>query len=183
MANDKRHQDNMVRMAAEIGAKTAIEAYERRIKIAQAERTDRRLRNTKLLLRNYRLFKEHCENAVYEVEQLDESVYDILETLEGADNSLFVESIKKSVARTVTIVQHIDVMLQLYDTYCYRSKSPEEERRYRVIKALYVDENPPDIDGLAKQENINKRTIYKDVDAACERLSALIFGIDGIKKS
>ena len=186
MAKDKKHQDSIARMAAEIGAKTAIEAYERRMKIAQTERADRRLHNTKLLLRNYRLFKEHCDNAVYEVEKLtsEETIYDILDAISGVDTSgAFVESIKKSVARTVTIVQHIDVMFQLYETYCYRSGKPEEERRYRVIKALYIDDNPPTIEELAKQENIYPRTIYKDVDAACERLSALIFGIDGIKKS
>lgn len=181
MAKDKNHE-SIIHIAAEAGAKAGIEAYEKRMKIAQAERADRRLRNTKLLLRNYRMFKEHCDNAVYEVEQLDESVYDILDTLTGSDSTLFVESIKQSVARTVTIVKHIDVMLQLYETYCYRIGSPEEDRRYRVIKALYIDENPPEIDELAEQENIAKRTIYKDIDSACERLSALIFGIDGIKK-
>lgn len=64
-----------IRIAAEAGAKAAIAQWEKeRVKL-QEERVDRRLHNTRLLLRNYRLFKQHAQNAVYEVDQLDESVY------------------------------------------------------------------------------------------------------------
>ena len=34
-----------------------------------------------------------------------------------------------------------------------------------------------------ESQEVCKRTVYKDVDAACATLSALIFGIDGIKKA
>jgi hypothetical protein len=35
---------------------------------------------------------------------------------------------------------------------------------------------------LAKDEGVVTRTIYNDVDVACERIAALMFGIDGIKR-
>ena len=35
---------------------------------------------------------------------------------------------------------------------------------------------------LAQREHIEKRTVYKDIKAAMRPLSALIFGIDGIKQ-
>ena len=54
---DKKDRDYIVKLAAEIGAKTALSTLEDKIKISQKERSDRRLRNTKLLLRNYRMFK------------------------------------------------------------------------------------------------------------------------------
>ena len=173
----------IAKIAAEAGAKAGVEAYLKLMKQAQTERQDKRLRNTKLLLRNYRMFKDHCENAVYEIEDLDETVYDILDMMAGHDTTTFVESIKQSVARTVLIVKHIETMLQLYEAYCFRSGNTEEQRRYRIIQALYISEDATPVEVLASFESINSRTVYKDIDSACEKISALIFGIDGIKKS
>lgn len=182
MGIDKSKED-IIRIAAEAGAKAAIEAYNKQLHKAQVERVDRRLRNTKLLLRNYRMFKDHCENAVYDVEQLDENIYDILDLMNSDDTEYFVESIKKSIARTVTMIRHIEVMLQLYEIYCFRSRNPEEERRYKVIQSLYINDEPMTIKELADELHVTDRTIYRDIDIACERIAALIFGIDGIKKT
>lgn len=49
------------RKAAREGAKEVIAEQTRKA----AGRCDRRLRNTKLLLKNYRMFKKHCTGAVY----------------------------------------------------------------------------------------------------------------------
>lgn len=178
-------QASIIRIAAEAGAKAGIEAYNRQLHRAQVERVDRRLRNTKLLLRNYRMFKEHCENAVYKTEVADEEdFFDVMDTMDSYGSStLYVESIKKSVARTATIVKHIDVMLQLYDIYCAQSKNPEEERRNKVIHGLYIDEDHKTIKELSESLYVTDRTIYRDIDIACERIAALIFGIDGMKKT
>jgi hypothetical protein len=189
-------QTDIIRIAAEAGAKAGVEAYNKQIHKAQAERVDRRLRNTKLLLRNYRMFKGHCGSAVYELKhgensfmgyeaqegQPEEDLYDILDEINNGDSEYFVESIKKSVARTAIIVKHIDTMLEFYEIYCSKSKNPEEERRYKVIQAHYIDEDASTIKELADEFNITDRTIYRDIDIACERLAALLFGIDGVKK-
>lgn len=181
-----RSQSEVIRIASEAAAKTAIEVYNKQIHKAQVERVDRRLRNTKLLLRNYRMFKAHCENAVYELGldgQEDENIYDILDRLNDEDTEFFVESIRKSVARTAIMVKHIDAMLEFYEIYSTRSKNPEEERRYQIIQAHYINEKPSTIKELADYFVITDRTIYRDIDIACERISALLFGIDGIKKT
>ena len=182
---DKKDRDYIVKLAAEIGAKTALSTLEDKIKISQKERSDRRLRNTKLLLRNYRMFKAHAENAVFDASQIDENAYDIIDLMSDRwqDSEVFVSSIKQSVTRTVTIVSHIDTMLQLYEVFCEKSKNPEEIRRDRVIRALYIDDNPLTVKELADKYFVTSRTIYNDIDIACERIAALIFGIDGIKKS
>lgn len=174
---------DIIRMAAEAGAKVALETLDKEKKKAQKSRYDKRLRNTKLLLRNYRMFKEHTESAVFEASQLNENAIDILDMMWETSNNgdLFVESIKKSVARTQIIMTHVIDMLGLYEVYCFRSNKPEDGRRYRVIAALYITDNPIPIREIASMEGIDDRTVYKDVDAACEKISALIFGIDGIK--
>lgn len=175
--------EDIMRMAAEAGAKAALETLDREKKKAQKSRYDRRIRNTKLLLRNYRMFKDHVENAVFDAEQLDENAIDILDLMWDPSNNsdAYVESIKNSVTRTAIIMRHITDMLSLYETYCYRTGKPEDQRRYRVVEALYIAEEPIPIHEIAQNEGIDSRTVYKDVDIAVEKLSALIFGIDGLK--
>ena len=72
---------NIYERAAEIGAKEALKAYDQERKKEQGKRADRRLRNTKLLLRNYHMLKEHAENSVFGRTQMEESALDILESM------------------------------------------------------------------------------------------------------
>lgn len=173
----------VIRIAAEAGARAAIVQWEKEKAKALEEKADRRLHNTRLLLKNYRLFKQHAENAVYKVEQLDESVYDILDMMGRNTSNVFVDSVKTSVARTVTLVRHIDVMLKLYQIYCERSDKPEDSRRWRAIQARYLDECEKSSVDIAEQEGVSDRTIDRDIAAAHEQLAALFFGIDGIHKA
>lgn len=73
--------------------------------------------------------------------------------------------------------------LGIYKVVCENSVDEGEQRHYRVIEALYLRDRPLSPTAVAEREKIDKRTVYKDVDAACATLSALIFGIDGIKKA
>lgn len=178
---------DVIKIAAEIGAKTAIETLAKERQREYKEMLDRRLRNTKLLLRNYRVFRDHVANAVYEVQSC-EAPEDIFAELmmPGKDSSLFVNSIKQSVSRTAVIVKHMETMIQLYKTHCYAMGTLEDERRWRVIYSLYIsdigEQKPCTIAELAKAEGVVERTIYKDIDIACERIAALMFGIDGLRK-
>lgn len=173
---------DVVRIAAEAGAKAALERWEKEKEKAVAEKKDRRLHNTRILLQNYRRFREHAANAVFEVGQLDESVFDILDLMQRHESNMFVDSIKKSVARTVMLVDHIDTMLGLYRVYCENSSKPEDARRWRVIHGKYIAEHEKTVLDLAEQENVADRTIRRDIEEACEHLAALFFGIDGIRK-
>lgn len=173
------------RIAAEKAAAVAIEVYEKQKNKGLRQRIDRRLRNTKLLLNNYRVLVDHVQYAVYDIEQANvESAIGILDMMESYDGveSMTIESIKRSTARTAIIVSHITEMLQLYKVMCDKSNNPEDIRRYRVIKSLYIDETPMSIEQLSEAENVVKRTIYRDRDTAIERLAALFFGIDGMER-
>lgn len=150
-------------------------------------RSDRRFRNTKLLLRNYTVLNANCSHAVYDAASAatgEESVEEIVEALdELLEENLKVESIMKSAARTQLIMRHVNRMLGIYKVVCENSVDEGEQRHYRVIEALYLRDRPLSPTAVAEREKIDKRTVYKDVDAACATLSALIFGIDGIKKA
>lgn len=188
MGKPVTNTDHIIKLAAEAGVKAALEAMEREKKNSLKERRDRRLRNTKLLLRNYRMFQQHIAEAICAESQFYEntiaSALDILYGLgEQDDDDLYVESIRRSQTRTKIIMQHIDHMLSLYKTYCGQSGNREDMRRYTVIYAMYIAEPPQSVEEIAAEQHINNRTVYKDIDAACVTLSALIFGIDGLKTS
>jgi predicted DNA-binding transcriptional regulator YafY len=61
------------------------------------------------------------------------------------------------------------------------SKKPETQRRFRVVSALYLDPDPKTVQEIAEVENIDLRTVYKDVDAVADDLTPLIFGVDAVK--
>ena len=146
-------------------------------------RHDRKRANTKVLLRNYRSLLDHCESAIYEAAHMEEEegLAEILEMMSvNRLESFRIESIKESAVRTKLIIDHINEMLELYRLYCDRSPRPEDGRRYRVIHAMYISDTPKTTEDIAEGESVDRSTVYRDVDAAVERLTALIFGIDGL---
>ena len=80
-----------LQIAAEVGARTALDRFEEEKQREAKELMDSRLRNTKLLLRNYRLFKAHVE-----IEK-DEN---IAETIDAAvENGTKTSTIKSAITR------------------------------------------------------------------------------------
>lgn len=169
--------------AADIGAKEALKMLEQERKRERCDRADRRLRNTKLLLRNYHMLKEHAENSVFGRTQMEESALDILESMMSLyDNEVIIESIKRSATRTAVIVSHIETMFRLYAAYCDKAADRYiEMRRYEVLWDLYMAEDTLSVKDVAKKQHVSMDTVYTDRKVAVEKLTALIFGVDGLK--
>lgn len=170
-------------IAGKAGAKAAAEFIAQERKREKESRYDRRLGNTKLLLENYRMFKEHCSRAVFDSSQLDENAIDILDLMWGRDGNVFVESIKKSAQRTQIILRHIDEMLDAYAGLCKLSGREEEMRRMRAVLALYIENPGKTIQEISELEKVNTSTIYRDIAIATEKLTGLIFGLDGLNSA
>ncbi|MCU5977953.1 hypothetical protein [Clostridioides difficile] len=178
----------MIERVAKEAAEKAIQIYKVKSNEEAIELYNRKIRNTKLLLKHYREFKKHIDNSVFKVSCKSGNAIEVLTTLADRyiSEDLFVESISKSVSRTNVIIAHIDIMLKIYKEYSNNSNDIEQ-RRYRIIEERFIKEvkhkkDRSSINKIAKRENIDTRTVYKDIDQACERLAALIFGVDGIKK-
>lgn len=169
--------------AAAIGAKEALKAFEQERKKEHGSRTQRRLRNTKLLLRNYHMLKEHAEKSVFGRTQMGESALDILESMMSMyDNEVIVESIKRSATRTAVIVSHIETMFGLYLAYCEKAPNKDiEMRRYEIVWDAYMAEDILSAKQIAVKWNMSVDSVYSDLRVAMERLTALIFGADGLK--
>lgn len=171
--------------AAEIAAERAVEMYQKKAAEEEKAKFDKRYRNTKLLLEHYRDFSDYGEKAIYRIyEELDEDIIDIIELMEGrkSDNDGRIQSIERGVMRTRVIMNHVNTMLEVYRKSCESSPYQEEKRRWRAIEGLYLNKVPKSVQEIAEEEFINERTVYKDVKAACKRLTALIFGIDGFER-
>lgn len=156
---------------------------------------DKRLYNTKLLLEHYRLFKEHAENAVFELTRLDEAELTAIEIMDSMWQSagpgrgeIAIESIANSTLRTQIVIKHIDEMLGIYEAYCYRSGKPENERRWDVINTLFILPLPVGksktelYEELAAKHFTSARQIQRDINDSMEKITALLFGIDGIQR-
>lgn len=168
--------------SAIIGAQEALKRFEQERKSEIGQRADRRLRNTKLLLRNYRMLKKHAENSVFRRAQMEESAFDILESMmKSRDNDVIINSIKDSAARTAVMVSHVEAMLGIYAAFCEKSPNKEIEcRRYDVVWDMYIAEDTLSAKEIAQKKNMSKENVYVDLRVAVERLAALIFGVDGL---
>lgn len=168
--------------AAKIGAEKALDTFNKERAEERKHRRKRKLRNTELLLRNYHMLKENAENSVFGRSQMEESAADILEEMMSLYNDeVIVESIKNSATRTAIIVSHVDTMISLYHTYCERAENSDiEMRRYDVLWDRYLADEPLNVESISKKHHMTKQNVYADLKIATERLTALIFGVDGL---
>lgn len=177
----KEDLQELMEKAAVAGAKAGIDRYEVELKDRQKKYRDKRYHNTKLLLRNYRMLQINAENSVFGRSQMEESAADILDNMMNMYNDeVIVESIKTSATRTAIIVSHVKTMIRMYQICCEQSGNEIDKRRYDIIYGLYISDPKITRKELMDKWNISSDTTYTDEKIAIERLSALIFGVDGL---
>lgn len=173
----------IIEEAANEAAKRVV--FEQRVE--KEGRCKRRLRNTKLLLKNYRHFKAHCTGAVYTDEtgehdgSEEESALEILDMMmQRSSATAVVESIRMSCRRTKIIMEHIDKILGLFKTYCLTQKDPAIMRGYKILNALYIADAESTIEEAAESVGVSVRQAYRDRDYAVDCLSVYMFGVDAL---
>lgn len=174
--------EKIIRISAQEASQRAIEVCEKRQAEMKGKKRDKRLRNTRILLRNYRMLLKNKDNSIFMRSQVEECAADILDSMMNLyDDEVIVDSIKRSATRTAIIVAHIENMLEIYRCYCYHTSGDELEiRRYEILHSYYIEDNPVSVESLADKHAVSSDTVYADLRIACERLSALIFGVDGL---
>lgn len=173
---------------AEIGARAAVQAVEQERKRYKQARYERQLHDTKLLLQHYRALNRHYKKAVFREENEpqgeDLTFLEVMELMDRRSygDDIFVKSISDSARTTAVIMRHVNTMLAQYKKMCNTSKRQDDGRRWRVIERLYLLPVRDTAKEVAEAENIDKRTVYKDVDAAVAELTMLLFGAPAIEK-
>ncbi len=169
--------EKQLKFITEIASKEAIKAHQAERKLQHKERHDRRLRNIKLLLRNYRGFKKHCEDVKFEIDEINEKIGMV--TVDSEEFKL--ESIKRSKEKTLIMVKYTEKMMEVYKVLCEQDEDPDEIRRFQVVHDLYVSDKKESVTKIAERHSVAERTVYRDIDKASESLAILMFGIDGVK--
>lgn len=164
----------------EVATKVAMKVFdEQRIAYYKLMR-DKKLRNTKLLIRKYRLLKDYSNNAVYDnFADIDGDTEEILSIM-GVDmgERRKVQSIQNGVVVTSIIMSHIDTMLDCYKRKCEESSKPEVIRRWREVYSMYLADECMSSQEVADRENVSVSMVYQDLDIVYEDLSSMFFGID-----
>lgn len=103
-------------------------------------------------------------------------------TANGELLATYKGKIGKRVIHTKEQMEEIELAVKVYKEKCIQSGKPEQERKYNVIHALYIGEEQMTLDDIAEREHVDTRTIYRDRDEGIEKITALLFGIDGINR-
>lgn len=153
-----------------------LEVHEKQKNESDEKEKDKRLRNTKLLLQNYKAFKVYAnrieKNAVEDWEGID--VEELL--VYGED---LVKSIRQSSQRTIVMVQHIDQALATLEYLYSLEKQQGTRRQYDILHSRYVLGKK--IDEIAEEFEVDSRSVFRALKAVEERLSIILFGVYGIK--
>lgn len=173
-------QEEIIELAVSEGVKVALKYLEYERCKERYRMKDTRKRNTRLLLRNFRELKAQAQNGTDLSELIHaDFVFETLTSMtEGSlsDAENILQSVKSSPAKSAMLVNHILSILDIYKTWCERSSKEENERRYRVLYAMYIADEIKNAKGISKLEMVDKSTVFKDIRAAIEMLAFLIFG-------
>lgn len=177
--------DEITRRAVKAGADAVEKERAAQRRQQSAKQQDRRLWNTRLLLKHYRSLKAHFENAVYEFEEEQQAgpkpgeIWELMNARPGSEET-YIESIRHSARRTMIIITHIERITGIYESYCITSNMPSMQRRWRVLHGRYLAENPKSLAAIAEEEHVARRTVERDLEEAIHDLTALLFGIDAV---
>ncbi|WP_061342891.1 hypothetical protein [Clostridium botulinum] len=173
--------------AIRVGIREGINYIKQQEYSKTTKRYDRRLRNTRLLLKQYRKLNVHNIESVKSINRIkDNNAIDILDDVESIDDEeQYIQALSRTKVRTVIIIKHINKMLKYYEIIC-NHEGENKRRGYKAIKRLYIDpikesEKIPRYESVAEELDISVKTVSRDVKDAIEDLSSLFFGIDGIK--
>lgn len=178
--------EQLVAAGVEKGIKRGLETAKNEEKLKEKITYDSRIKNTRLLLKNYRNFVKACEQAVYTEKELETAtVEEVLDKLfcTSCDEVTVVQSILASKKRTEIILTHIKRIINFYIFEADSSKSEEKWRKAHVLEDLYVKgKYKPKIYDMSEKYHVSERQINRDAKSAIEEIAIFMFGVDGIRK-
>ena len=136
------------------------------------QQRDKRLHNTKLLMKNYDKLKNHIEkvNSDGFMGYFGEELQDALE-----ENDIFLNSVLRTKARTAQMVSCIDISLEiLADEY-------EENGTYYIYDAFYMYYiEKLTYEDIAEKLNTGKNTPARWAKEVLNKLNILLWGVEAL---
>lgn len=155
----------------EIVTQAVLNEHEKQNVKKKKEEKARNLRNTELLLKNYRKLKDLCDSTMTEAIPLNYPEFDL--------ENLTLESLTIYRKKTMLMMNHVDKMLIAYEWNCSKGTT-EEDRRFKVLKLRYLTEEHLTVKEIVELHSIDQSTVYRDTKQAIKDMSVLLFGIDAI---
>lgn len=131
--------------------------------------SEKKLRNVKVLLINYKYLENHLN---VELPQLEDDI-----KLSKYELSLY--SLLGYRARSKELMEFVNTILAKYKNICDNSTG-EGNRQYDVIYRLYIAPKQLTYTALSKKYNVDDNTIRRDERKALKQLSVMMFGVDSI---
>lgn len=140
---------------------------------AQKEERDERLRNTKILLKEYPKLKAHVE-ANPEVFLTDDE-YKMLTGVSPEPRELAKYHVK-----THHMLQYVDQLLSAYEAYC-KGGTEMDCRRWTIVEDSYLKTPRLSTVKQAKKWGVVESRIRQEQTTAAQELSVMLFGVAGLK--
>lgn len=149
----------------------AKEAASEAIREMMYQKTDKRLHNTRLLMRNYNNLKEHINSKNDNVE----IIVNIDDEIELKSDYIWLESVVRSKTRTAKMMKYVDDKLNYLEK---RYKGKQEYEKYYAFYLFYIDEMTNE--EIQEELVCGKNTVKRWRDSITNELSVLLWGIDAI---
>lgn len=168
------------------GIKKGIEQAKNEERLREKITYDIKIKNTRLLFKNYRNFVKACKQATFTEKDLETAtVEEVLDKLycSAYDEVTIVQGILASKKRTEIIMTHIKKIINFYIFDADSSKNDEKRRRAHILEDLYIKgKKQPAMSVLANRYHVSERQVHRDKNIAIEEIAIFMFGIDGIRK-
>ena len=162
---------NLTDEQLEVIAKAVLKEQKKQEHQKEAKTKDWRLRNTKMLLKNYHILQKHCVEIVEDLEAFEEIIFD--------PEELNLKALMRYKAKTKKMLDYFDSSWGSYQNYS-KLKGGSNVRRCDVLYKVYLSPIGLKKTDVAELYDIDERTIRRDEKKAIEELSIFLFGIDSL---
>lgn len=151
--------------------KVAKEAALEAIKEIMYQNTDKRLHNTRLLMRNYNNLKEHIKSKDDKVE----IIVNINDESDLKSDHIWLESVVRSKTRTAKMMKYVDDKIKYLEK---KYKEKKEYEKFRAFELKFIEEKTNE--DIREELNCSINMPKKWIDIIIKELSILLWGIDAI---
>ena len=164
---------------------SGIEAYKKQQEDDQRKeaRTTGRAYRMKEKLSCYRRVKKAVqedwsyteeERREYRLKFIEDLMGDPLRRNDATERMLIDREEKRR--QDIYSIQQIDKAMSLYRQEVERGNE-EEQRRYRTLYAYYIQDEAASIADIAAAECVSEKTVYRDLNIACEIIYQYVIGM------
>ena len=167
--------------------KAGVDEYIKERQRETDRQINRNLHNTKRLFESYRTLKNDLIHSEYESDEAQQElrtmcIQDLMENV-WDKRAASDDAIRKEIRRLQINAwrkRQIDRAVELLREDCMQSDNPAAMRKYRVLTAVYIQDDALTVQEAAVLEGVTDRTIHSDLREALKIVTPYIFSMEEI---